>query len=69
MIKIKYGTTKTGKIHVFTDNNECLCDLNITIDREVSKEYAEIRPITQICGNCQIHLPVGNSFKHKSYRG
>lgn len=66
---MKYGTTKTGKIHVFTDKNECLCDLNIKIDNEVSLEYAETRLITQICGTCQCHLDSNSPYKHHSYRG
>jgi hypothetical protein len=65
---MKYGTTKTGKIHVFTDKNECLCDLNIQIDKEVSQEYAETRQITQICGSCQSNLDSESPYKHKSYR-
>ena len=65
---MKYGTTKTGKIHVFTDANECLCDLNIKIDKEVSQEYAETRSITSICGTCQSCLDSESSHKHKSYR-
>jgi hypothetical protein len=65
---MKYGTTATGKIHVFTDMNECLCDLNIKIDKEVSKEYAETRPCTKICGSCQSCLSSDSPHKHKSYR-
>ena len=65
---MKYGTTKTGKIHVFTNNNECLCDINIKIEKEVSQEYAETRPITSICGSCQGYLNSNSPCKHKSYR-
>jgi hypothetical protein len=49
---MQHGTTKTGKIHVFTDNNECLCDLNIKIERQVSLEYIRFIPFDKICNNC-----------------
>lgn len=46
---MKYGKTKTGKVHIFTDMNECICDLNIPIFKEVSKEYAQ----RNLCKNCE----------------
>lgn len=49
---MKLGTTKTGKIHIFTDKNECLCDLNIHIKHEVSEEYTDIK---SVCLNC-LHI-------------
>jgi hypothetical protein len=65
---MKYGTTKTGKIHVFTDNNECICDLNIQIDKEVSREYIETRKITDLCFNCQSQLSESSNKELKAFR-
>lgn len=59
---MKYGRTKTGTIHLFTDNNECLCDLNIKIDKEVSKEYVQLKPFSY-CANCQSHISVNHSMR------
>lgn len=50
-IKMPYGTTKTGKIHVFTTNNECICDLNININKQVSKEYVTLHQ-DKLCLTC-----------------
>lgn len=51
---MKYGTTKTGKIHLFTDDNECICDLNIKLDKIVSNEYAEIVHSEKVCITCRV---------------
>jgi hypothetical protein len=48
---MKNGITKTGIIHIFTVSNECICDLNIQIDKEVSREYAELHK-EKFCKNC-----------------
>ena len=48
---MKNGITKTGLIHIFTNANECICDLNISMDKEVSKEYAELHK-DKFCKNC-----------------
>lgn len=48
---MRFGQTKTSSIiHYFTDDKECLCDLNIKLDTFVSKEYASY---SSICKNCQ----------------
>jgi hypothetical protein len=59
---MKYGITKSKTIHLFTDNNECLCDLNIKIDKEVSKEYAQLK-IFSYCQNCQSHISINHPLR------
>lgn len=49
---MKYGTTKTSKVHIFTDNNECICDLNIEIDKPVTKEWLEFHGKDIVCKTC-----------------
>jgi hypothetical protein len=39
---MKYGITKTGKMHKFTNKNECLCNLNVRMRKEVLEEFALI---------------------------
>lgn len=46
-----FGTTKTGKIHLFTSENECLCDLNIKIKNKVSGEYVKAHK-NNLCLTC-----------------
>jgi hypothetical protein len=62
---MKYGTTKTGKVHIFTDKNECICDLNIIINKEVTKEYLEITGI-RICETCRKIL-LNKPFNKQEY--
>jgi hypothetical protein len=48
--KMRFGITKTNsKVHYFTDDKECICDLHIKLDTFVSKEYAQL---SSICKNC-----------------
>ena len=48
---MKYGISKSGTLHLFTNNNECICDLNIKIYKEVSEEYFELTH-KELCLNC-----------------
>jgi hypothetical protein len=59
---MKYGRTKSGTIHLFTDKDECLCDLNIKIETEVSHEYATLKAI-HACSTCQSHLSIDSPFR------
>lgn len=46
-----FGLSKVGKIHVFTDSHECICDMNIHFHKEVTGEY--VRNTDKLCKNCQ----------------
>jgi hypothetical protein len=37
-------------MHLFTNDDECLCDINIKIEKRISKDYAMIKNNT--CLNC-----------------
>lgn len=67
---MKYGiTTSKNKIHLFTDDNECFCDLNIKIKKEVSNEYALLYS-NKLCKNCNCiylkNLKINNGNKNES---
>ena len=50
---MKYGITKTGKMHKFTDRNECLCNLNVRMRKEVLEESALIAIQKKVfCKDC-----------------
>jgi hypothetical protein len=58
---MKYGKTTSPKIHVFTDSNECICDLHINMKTEVSKQYAQIHK-KDLCKNCLQRLNESDNF-------